>query len=167
MAYFGPGETPTDEPFKQHLTPLEVATAVQNSLSALWLGAPKEGRSSHALADAAQRAFEAVEQWWLKLTDRSGVGIVAASQEAFGPPKTAQDQAKAGTLKIETMAAWLPRHSFAEAIFWAWLLQPEQQRTPAGTAKLVQQILERQIRSATEDIATFAASNGNGGPADA
>jgi hypothetical protein len=63
MAYFGPGETPTDEPFKQHLTPLEVATAVQSGLSMLWLGAPKEGRSSRALADDARRAFDTVEQW--------------------------------------------------------------------------------------------------------
>lgn len=165
MAYFGPGETPTDEPFKQHLTPLEVATAVQSGLSALWLGAPKEGRSAHALSDAAQRAFEAVEQWWLKLPDRSGVAIVAASQEEFGPPQSVQEQAGAGTLEIETMAAWLPRHSFAESLFWAWLLQPEQERTPVGTVKLVRQILERQIRTAIEDIATFTASNGNGGPA--
>jgi hypothetical protein len=68
-------------------------------------------------------------------------------------------------LKIEDMAAWVPRHSFAEALFRAWLLQPERQRTPAGTATLVRQILERQIRTATEDIATFAASNRSGGPA--
>jgi hypothetical protein len=165
MAYFGPGETPTDEPFKQHLTPLEVATAVQSGLSALWLGAPREGRSLHALADAAKRAFEEVELWWLNLPDRSGVAIVAASQAAFGPPQSAQEQANAGTLKRETMAAWLPRHSFAEALFWAWLLQPEQERTPVGTAKLVRQILDRQLRTATEDIATFAPSNGSGGPA--
>ncbi len=165
MAYFGPGETPTDEPFKQHLTPLEVATAVQSGLSMLWLGAPKEGRSPHALADEARSTFDTVEQWWLKLPDRSGFAIVSASQEAFGPPQAAQEQAKAGTLKIEAMAAWVPRHSFAEALFWAWLLQPEQQRTPTATATLVRQILERQIRTATEDIATFAASNGIGGPA--
>ena len=165
MAFFGPGETPTDEPFKQHLTPLEVASAVQSGLSMLWLGAPKEQRSPHALSDAAQRAFETVEQWWMKLPDRSGFAIVTSSQETFGPPQSAQEQAKAGTLKIETMAAWAPRHSFAEALFWAWLLQPEQERTPAGTAKLVRQILERQIRTAAEDIATFVTSNGSGGPA--
>ena len=164
MAYFGPGETPTDEPFTQHLTPLEVATAVQSGLSMLWLGAPKEGRSPHALADAARRTFDTVEQWWLKLPDRSGFAIVSASQDAFGPPRSAQEQAKAGTLKIEAMAAWVPRHSFSEALFWAWLLQPEQQRSAAGTAELVRAILERQIRTATEDIAKFAPSDGGGGP---
>ena len=161
MAFFGPGETPTDEPFKQHLAPLEVATAVQSGLSALWLGAPKDARSSHALADAAHRAFETVEQWWLKLPDRSGVAIVTASQEAFGPPPSTQHQDKTGTLEIEAMVAWLPQHSFAEAIFWAWLLQPEQHRTPAGTAKVVRQILQREIRAATEDIATFSGTGGS------
>ncbi len=165
MAIFGPGETPTDEPFKQHLTPLEVATAVQGGLSMLWLAARREGRSSWGLADDARRAFETVERWWMELPDRSGFAIVSASPQAFGPPQSAEEQMKAGTLTIEDMAVWVPRHSFAEALFWAWLLQPEQQRTPTATVTLVRQILERQIRTATEDIATFAAFNGGGGPA--
>lgn len=161
MAMFGPGETPTEEPFKAHLTPLEVASSVQSALSALWLGAAKEDRSSQALTDAARRAFVAVEQWWLNLPNRSAVAIVTATQEAFVPPRLAQEQARAGTLTIETMARWLPRQSFAQALFWAWLLQPEQQRNPVETARRVRHILDRQLKSAAEDIAMFAGSSGD------
>jgi len=156
MAIFGPGEIPTEEPFKAHLTPLEVASSVQSALSALWLGASKEGRSSQAAADAARQAFTAVQQWWLKLLDRSAFAIVSAMQEAFEPPRSAQEQAKAGTMSIETIARWLPQQSFAQALFWAWLLQPEEQRNPEETARRVRHILDRQLMSAAEDIATFA-----------
>ena len=56
---------------------------------------------------------------------------------------------------METMASWLPSKLFAEALFWAWLLQPEDSRTPPETAQIVRRILGREIRSATEDVATF------------
>lgn len=161
MAYFSPSETPTDDAFKRLLTPLVVASEVQSGLSMIWRCASKQGRSSHGLADGARRVFDMVEQWWLKLADRSGTAIIAARQEAFGPSKSFLEQAK--TAKIETTAAWYPPHAFAEAIFWAWLLQPEQHRTPLGTAKLVRQILERQLQAATEDIAAFSEFNGSGG----
>ena len=157
MACFRRGETPTDEPFKRYLTPMEAATAVQSALSALWLGAPAAERSPATLERTALHAFATVEQWWLGLEDRTGVAIVGATQEAFGPPASALEQSRAGTLKLETMVTWIPSHSFAEALFWAWLLQPEQERTPVGTAQVVRQILERQLRAAAEDVARFAA----------
>ncbi len=156
MAFFRQGETPTDEPFKQHLTPLEVATSVQSALSALWFTAPAGERSPAMLERLALDAFATVEQWWLGLKDRTGIAIVGATQARFGPPASALEESRAGTLKIETMMTWVPSQSFAEALFSAWLLQPEQERTPAGTAQVVRQILERQIRAAAEDVARFA-----------
>jgi hypothetical protein len=155
MAFFLAGETPTDDPFKEHLTPMEVAGSIQSALSALWLASPEGERSPAGLEGAARRCFDAVEQWWLKLGDRTGFAIVAATQQAFGMSAAAQEQARNGTLTMQTMASWIPSHSFAEALFHAWLLQPERERTPSGTADLVRRILERQLRAAGEDVAAF------------
>jgi hypothetical protein len=158
MAFFPSSEIPTDEPFKQYLTPLEVAADVQSALSALWLASSEEQRSPTALEQSAGRLFNAVEDWWMNLTDRTGVAIVVAAKEAFGMPPSALEEAKAGTLKMETLASWQPAHSFAEALFSAWLLQPEGDRTPQGTVQIVRRILDRQIRCAAEDVAIFAAT---------
>ena len=156
MAFFRSDETPTDEPFKQHLTPLEVASAVQSALSALWFIAPAAERSPAALEQAAFRAFATVEAWWLGLPDRTGSAIVGAMKEAFGPPASELEAARAGTLKLEAMMRWVPSESLAQALFWAWLLQPEPQRTPAGAAQVVREILDRQVRNAAEDVSRFA-----------
>jgi hypothetical protein len=155
MAFFSKNEPPTDEPFKQHLTPFEVATATQGALSALWLGTPADRRSLAELERSAAAALAIVEKWWLQLPDRAGFAIVSATQESFGPLHSARDEANAGTLAMETMAAWMPKHEIAQALFWAWLLQSEKTRTPSGTVSLVRQILERQVRNAGEDMALF------------
>jgi hypothetical protein len=157
MAFFSKDEIPTDEPFKQHLTPLEVATATQGALSALLLSAPPDQRSLATLERSALAALATVEEWWLKLPDRNGFAIVSATQESFGPPPSARDEANAGTLTIENMAAWMAKHEIAQAFFWAWLLQPAKIRTPSGTASLVKQILQRQVRIAGDDMALFSA----------
>jgi hypothetical protein len=156
MITFPSHEIPTDEPFKLNLTPLAVATAVQHGLSALWLASPEDRRSPGALEQFALQMFEAVEQWWFKLKERSGVAIVEAIQEAFGPPRSTQIEAMVGPLRMQTRVSWVPSHSFAEALLWAWLLQPDSNPTPQGTAQVVRRILERQICRATEDIAAFA-----------
>ena len=158
MAIFGPGETPTDEPFKQFLAPMEVAGSIRSALGAIWLGASPDGRRPQALEQAARRTFETVEQWWLGLKYRTGASIVEATQDGFGPPASAADGLRAGTLDMKAMASWMPARSFAEALFWAWLLQPEDERTPQGTVQVVRRLLERELLAAAEDIVTFSAS---------
>src|SRR5262245_47716118 len=125
MALFTSKDVVTDEPFKRHLTPLEVAIGVQSALSALWLGLPTDQRSPDVLKTSATRLFAAIEKWWMQLRDRGGVAIVGEIQHAFGPPESTKREVRNGTLTMEAMASWLPSHSFAEALFWAWLLQPE------------------------------------------
>jgi hypothetical protein len=153
MACVPLGQELTDEPFKQHLTPLEVAACLQSALSALWLSAPADERSPAALERAALRVFAGVEQWWLELKDRTGSAIVSAKQDAFGVPASAREEYPH---RMVTMVKFIPPQSFAEALFWAWLLHPEHTRTPAGTAQAVRRILGRQLRAAAEDIVTFA-----------
>jgi hypothetical protein len=153
MACVIAGEELTDEPFKRHLTPMEVAHAIQSALPALWLSAPAAERSPAALERAALRMFADVEQWWLRLKDRTGAAVVSAMQQAFAIPESVRAEYPH---KMETLIAFLPSQSFAGALFWAWLLQPEHTRTPAGTARTVRRILERQLRAAAEDVVTFA-----------
>jgi len=49
------------------------------------------------------------------------------------------------------MYQWLPANQLADAIFWAWLLQPQGTRDPA----LVRKIIDRQLLNLADDIATF------------
>ena len=45
MAFHGPGETPTDEPFQRFLGPTEVASDVQSAIGACWHNVPADERS--------------------------------------------------------------------------------------------------------------------------
>ena len=53
------------------------------------------------------------------------------------------------------MYQWLPANQLADAIFWAWLLQPQGTRDPARTVALVRKIIDRQLLNLADDIATF------------
>ena len=161
MAFFGPGETPTDEPFTRFAGPMDVASNVQTVLQACWQNLPKTERSFENMSRAAHATFQRVADWWLKLRDRAGDQIRERMQEEFGPQHSpsigeishALDGVGGGHAAL---FRWLPDSSMAEAFFIAWLLQPEAARDVAKTTSLVRAVLDRQLQTAEHDIAAFA-----------
>lgn len=160
MAFLSHGESVGDDAFKAHLTPMSMATAVQNALSALWFTMTPEYRSSDELELAALHTFQIVERWWMDLEDRSGLSFVSAVQSSFGPSESSRVEARTGLPDLATMMAAAPSRCFAEALFWTWLQLPETTRTPEQCIELVRAILCRELRSAAVDVAAFE------GPAD-
>ena len=152
MAGFRPGEPLTDEPFKLHLGPLQVATSIQVGISASWRHLAGPERSVTRLNQFVAETFDRVERWWLSLNDRAGVSIVRSTQQTFGPPPADLPDRQE---RWDRILAWLPAKSFAESLFWAWLLQPEATRTPLDTAQTVRQVLQRQLQLAEQDITLF------------
>jgi hypothetical protein len=161
MAFFGPGDTPTDEPFSRFAGPMDVASNVQTVPQACWQNLPRTERSFENMSHAAHATFQRVADWWLKLRDRGGDLIRERMQEEFGPQHSpsigeinhALDGVGGGHSE---MFRWLPDSSMAEAFFIAWLLQPEPARDVAKTAFLMRAVLDRQFQTAEHDIAAFA-----------
>jgi hypothetical protein len=156
MAFFKAGETPSEEPFTRHLSPLQVAQSVQTALDACWQILPQSGKTLDALRRAVWEKFLDVENWWMNLSDRAAHKIVEASQIAFRMPAAHLEAAQRGELTHEQFFLRLPEQSLADAIFWAWLLQPKDARDPARTITIVRSIIDRQLRNADQDLSTFS-----------
>jgi len=84
MAFFRNGETPTEEPFTEHLTPSQVASSIQAALDGAFLIMAKSERNVEAVRRSILSEFGRVEAWWMGLSDRAAHRIVQQSKEAFG-----------------------------------------------------------------------------------
>jgi hypothetical protein len=152
---FKHGETPSEEPFTRHLSPLQVANSIQSALDSLWQNLNSDSRNLDALRQSVWQTFARVEAWWMALPQREAHKIVEASQIEFAMPQVLKEKAKLGTLTHEEMFQWVPASELANAIFWAWLLQPAHQRDPGRTILLVRNIIDRQLLNAEQDLLAF------------